>query len=183
MASEQLKISAEADKESIFLYEETGKYSECQTGWGSPNLKTTDITVAYVLIKGPGMTEPVNINLYPNFPNDTHTGFEILAGDLGLKKITSGIWEIEYNAEYLPPNGENEHLQVKCTFFFDELAKCCVESALKSADLTDSESERTKNAIRISKLYQNATWAAENGQIKQAGKIIDQVTLLCDCCL
>lgn len=183
MASFELKISAEADKESIFLYEETGKYSECQTGWGSPNLKVSDISEAYALIKGPGMTAAVQIDLYPSFPNDTHTGFEILATDLGLDKITSGLWEIEYVAKYAPQNGDPETFYVKCTFFFDEVAKCCVQNAMQSVDLTDLDSERTRNTMRISQLYKNAVWAAEQGQVKQADKIISHVNNLCECCL
>lgn len=183
MATFELKISAEADKTSIFLYEETGKVSECGTGWGSPNLKTTDISEAYALIKGPGMTTAVQIDLYPTFPNDTHTGFEILATDLGLSQITSGLWEIEYVAKYTPQNGDPETFYVKCIFFFDEVAKCCVIAANKSADLSDLESEATKTAMKLRILYGNAVWAAEQGQLKQAGKIIGHVNNLCDCCI
>lgn len=180
--AEELKISAEADLESIFVFENTGKYSAKNTGgWGSPNLKISDITSAQLIITSPGKS-PVTIDVYPTFPNDQCTGFEILAEDLDLDYIPSGIWGIEYVAKYEPTNGDAEEFRSKCYFYFYTKIQCCIENRIKKISLSDPKSAYNEQTFHMNDMFTAAKFAYKNGQVTQAQNITDYINTLCDCC-
>ena len=181
--SNKVSISAEADKESIFVYENTGKYSEKnKCGWGSPNLKISDITRAEFIITPPGKPA-VTINVHPTFPNDQGYGYEIIAADLGLQKIISGIWPIEYKAYYEPTDGDHEIFQAKCYFLFDEVVACCVLAAEDKLNRTDLEDPKNQKILDARRWLEQARRDANNGQFANADKLMKHLSRQCDCCL
>lgn len=181
--SNQVSISADSDKESIFVYDETGKYSvNNKCGWGAPNLKVSDISNAEILITPPGKST-ITINVYPIFPNDLKTGYEILASDLGMSKIISGIWGIEYKTYYTPTEGDAEIFQAKCYFLFDEDVSCCIQSSIAKMDTSNLDNPANVKILDAQRWLMTARESAKNGQMNNAEKIIRHLSLQCDCCL
>ena len=71
MSAPKLKIRVEENKDSIYLFDVTGKYAEVcnKGGWGHPNENISTATSAELQIYPPGATAPVIINVFPDFPN------------------------------------------------------------------------------------------------------------------
>jgi hypothetical protein len=184
MANE-IKIKTSSDCQSVIVYETSGEYSECcnETGWGEPNLKTTDISESYLLIKGPTMSEAKKIDTTGIFPSATELGFELLAEDLGIQKIDSGVYTVELVCLYQPGTEDAETIQTKCYFLFSECLKCCIENKMAKVNLLEVDSKETQMAVRMRDLYTNMVWAAEHGKYNDANVIAEYLRNLCDCCL
>lgn len=185
MANE-IKIDVSSDCQSAIIYDQSGAFSECcnDTGWGEPNLKITDISESYLLIKGPTMSSAKKIDTTGIFPSDNGLGFEVLAEDLGLQKLESGVYTVELVCLYQPNDPDlSETFQTKCYFLFSECLKCCIENKMAKVDITDVDSKETQMAIKMRDLYINMVWAAKHGKYKDADKIAEYLRNLCDCCL
>ena len=179
--AELLQLSVEADKGAIHVFDKTGKYQKkCnEGGWGDPNLRVTDITKAEISVFPPGASEPISVvDVYPVFPNDSGIGFEILAQDLGLEKIISGIWKFEYRAS----NDDGVSLAATCYALFDAVVECCIEKRKAGLDPYDASSDANKKTVELETLLDNARWAACEGLLDQAQKIITYIDLQCKCC-
>jgi len=177
--AELLQLSVEADKGAIHVFDKTGKYQKkCnEGGWGDPNLRVTDITKAEISVFPPETSEPIVIDVHPTFPNDSEIGFEILAQDLGLDEIKSGIWKIEYRA-----SNDEVSLAATCYALFDAVVECCIEKRKAGSDPYDASSDENKKTVELETLLDNARWAACEGRIDQAQKIITYIDLQCKCC-
>jgi hypothetical protein len=181
----QIKISAESDCSSIFVYETTGSYQECcnDTGFGDPNLRDTDITSSKLIIKGPTMVSPVEIDMTGTFPNADGIGFEILPSDIGLTKIESGIYTIERVDTYETSDGSIEEFRAKRYFLFYECVECCVNKGALSVNLGNIDTAQSVRATRAVTLFDQMKRSASNGQWQDADKIAEYLRNQCDCCL
>lgn len=63
----ELKTSASADQQSVIVYDKTGSIDDCDTGFGLPNLRVSDMADAYFIITPPGGT-PTTINVSQYLP-------------------------------------------------------------------------------------------------------------------
>lgn len=179
--AEVIKLRVESDKKAIFVYDATGSYSaNCnQGGWGAPNLEPSDIEEATVEVFPPESEEGIVIDVFPALPNDNGTGFEILAEDLGLSEITSGVWKFVYRVSSVANNFEQ---QFSISKYFDEVIACCVDSMVVNADFNDIMSGKNKTKIEMEILLESARWAACMGNLKDAQKIANHINLHCKCC-
>jgi len=181
---EQLELDIVAGKSSIYVFDNTGKYkvkkNEC--GWGSPNFRVSDISRAEVTFYIPCVDDPVVIDVYPSMPNDQCIGFEVLAEDLGLEEITSGLWKVEYRAYYTPSDAPEQTLSASVCKLLDDVVRCCIDSRKKNINVYDVSSEENKKTLELDHLLETARWAACKGDIDGAQKIMKYLNLQCDCC-
>lgn len=181
--AEELCISVKADKTAIYVFDKTGKYQKKvnEGGYGDPNIRLSDVTRAEIRVFLPESEEPIVIDVYPSLPSDEGIGFEILAQELGLEEITSGIWKIEYWIFY-NQGGEELSFCTSCYTFFDTLIACCIDDMKKQSDVSDPSSEANKKIAELETLFDNATWAAAHGDLETAQRIAKHISLQCKCC-
>jgi len=179
----KVKTNAEADKQFIYFYDETGKYNaSCNDGgYGSPNIEVSDIDAATVEVFPPEATESegILIDVYNSLPNDQKIGFEISADDLGLQEIKSGVWKFVYRVSSTSQNFSEE---VSLYKYFDEVIACCVDSMMLDVSGGDFTSEANKKRIEMVILLDSARWAACKGDLNTAQMIANHISLQCKCC-
>ena len=179
--AEKIKLSVEADKKAIFVYDATGSYDEkCNPGgYGTPNLEPTDIEEATVEVFPPESETGITIDVKVALPNKYGTGFEILAEDLGLPEIISGVWKFVYRLKSVTNNFEQSFSISK---YFDEVIACCVDKMIVNTCTSDLGSEENKKRLELEILLDNARWAACKGDLKGAQTIANHINAQCKCC-
>ena len=182
--AEKLQLKVEEVKGAIHVFDRTGKYQKkCnEGGWGHPNLKVSDISKAEITVFPPESSEPIVIDVYPSLPNEKGIGFEILAEELGLKEIVSGVWKFEYKVTHAP---DQEGEIVICVYNYELLCgviSCCIDDR-KSSLACDPSSEDSKKTTLMSSLLSSAKFLMCKGDMDEAQKIIKHLTLQCKCCL
>ena len=179
--AEKIKLSVEADKDAIYVYDITGSFdSECNPeGWGTPNLSPSDIQEATIEVFPPNSETGILIDVNVALPNSKGLGLEILAEEIGLTNITSGAWRFVYRLKSITNNFEQSFSISK---YFDELTACCVDSLISDFDSFNLTSEKNKNIIEMEILFEGARYLACKGNILGAQRVIDYVSLKCNCC-
>ena len=174
----ELKISVQENCDSIYVYDQTGKYDkDCNlTGWGSPNQNISDATTAEIHVYPPGMETPIVLDLYADFPNDQNWGYEILPSDLGMEKFVSGIWRFDYQVRV---NGEL--LFISCHKLLVEDLKCCLEKKRIEINTENFESKEVVEVNSIFALFESAEANACQGKIDESEKIIKTLYNKCNC--
>lgn len=178
--AEKIKLSVEADKKAIYVYSATGCYDkECNPGgWGTPNLEDTDIEEATVEVFPPESDSGIIVDVIDVLPNKNGTGFEILAEDLNLNEITSGVWKFVYR---LKSQANDFSQEFSISKYFDEVIACCVDNMMVDTG-SDLLSENNKKRFEMSILLDSARWAACKGDLKGAQTIANHINLQCKCC-
>lgn len=179
--AEIIKLSVEADKEAIFVYDATGSFNKsCNPGgWGTPNLEATDIEEATVEVFPPESEIGIIIDVLAALPNKDGIGFEILAEELNFTEIPSGVWRFVYRVSRANPVFEQIF---SITKYFDEVIACCVDKLLVETDVIDLISDNNKKRIEMEMLLDNARWAACKGDFKAAQTIANHLNNQCKCC-
>lgn len=179
--AEEIKLGVEADKNAIYLYDETGVYDvDCNSGgWGSPNLEPSDIEEATVEVFIPKSDSGIIIDVSDALPNATGLGLEVLAQELGLEFIPSGVWRFVYR---LKSTTESFEQAVSISKYFDENTACCVDSMLGKFDTLNPVSENNKSIVETEILFDSARWLACKGKTSGAQKVITHVDNKCKCC-
>ena len=180
----KVQIQAEADCQSIFLFETTGSYQECcnDGGYGHPNILVTDITSSRVVVKGPTMKEPVTLDVTGMLPSDSNHGIEILPSELGLEKIDSGVYQLELIHTIEDSEGGVEEFNSKCYILAYECLRCCLAKGIDSIGLDNIDTPESKRAYRANRLFQIMLYAGKHGQWKKADRIAEYLRHQCDCC-
>ena len=179
--AEELKLSVEADRNAIYIYDETGCYdSTCNPGgWGTPNIKTSDITESTVEIFPPESSSGILVDISDGLPNIDKIGIEILLSEIGISTLKNGVWTFIYRVK----NFENEiHLECSISKFFDVENTCCVNSLMSTFDANNLCSERNSKAVEMEILLNGARWMACCGNLKGAQTISNHIELQCKCC-
>ena len=178
-----LCFTANADKTAIYVVDRTGKFKKKQNegGFGDPNLRLSDVTRAEMSVTLPDSAEPIIIDVYPSLPNDRGIGFEILAQDLGLEEIPSGVTRLEYSI-FHNEGGEEIKTCVVCYAYFDSVIACCIDDLKKRTDGFDASSEANKKIAELETLFENANWSARHGNLEAAQRIAKLISLQCKCC-
>ena len=179
--AEKIKLSVEADKDAIYVYDTTGSYdAECNLeGWGAPNLNASDIEEVTVEVFPPESESGIIIDVSAALPSIDGLGFEIIAQDLGLSYIVSGSWRFVYRVKSVTENFEQAFSVSK---YFDEVTACCVDSMINSFDTIDLTSGNNKNIVGMEILFDGARHLACKGNAAGAQKVINHVNLKCNCC-
>lgn len=174
----ELKIGIEENCDSLFVFDQTGSYDlKCnKTGWGSPNQKVTDATGAVLRIYPPNTEDPIIIDVYPDFPNNSMVGYEILPEDLGMEKFVSGIWRFDY---VVTTNAGD--LIIACYKQFVEDIKCCLEGKRISVDTSNFESKEVIQSNNMFALFESSKANACEGKIAESEKIMSLLYNKCNC--
>lgn len=179
--AEEIKLSVEADKKAIFVYDATGTYDkECNSGgWGCPNLEAADIEEATIEVFPPESEIGILIDVRFALPNKNGVGLEILAEELGLSEITSGVWKFVYRVKSV----SNEFEQAfSISKYFDDVIACCIDKGIVNTNLLEITSDHNKKRIEMEMLLDNARWAACHGDMVGAQTIANHISLQCKCC-
>lgn len=179
--AEEIKLSVEADKLAIYVYDATGSFDkDCNPGgWGAPNLEPSDIEEATVEIFPPESDIGITVDVSAALPNKDGFGFEILAEDLGLSEISDGIWKFIYKTTSVSNSFEETFCVNK---YFDEISACCVDGMINSFDISNLLSEGNKKIVEMEMLFDNARRLACKGNIKGAQTVTNHVNIQCKCC-
>lgn len=176
--SVELKIKVEENCGAIYFFDATCAYSKCnKTGWGRPNKGIEGAYDAKLFVYPPKTDTPIEIALSADFPSLTVLGYEILPEDLGLEKITSGIWRFDYQIR----DCESVLMYTSLSkLLYDEVA-CCVYKSMSTLEICDFDSEKIKDSNLAYMKLEAAKDAACNGLVKEAQKIIDHLHVKCNC--
>ena len=179
--AEIIKLSVEADSKAIFVYDATGEHdADCNSGgWGNPNLEPEDIQEATVEVFPPESATGIIIDVRCALPNKNGVGFEILAEDLGLAEITSGVWNFVYRVKSVTNEFEQQFSVAK---YFDNVIACCIDTKKKSVSYSDLLSDEVKKLVELETLLDNARWAACKGDLYGAQTIANYISNQCKCC-
>ena len=182
--AEVFKIKVEGDMSAFYVFDETGKYSTVANpeGWGLPNKQTSDILTAVFAAWAPGLDPnvdaPLTFDLYPYLPNDENKGREVLATDLGLTDIESGVWNFKVA---LTTNKETIVAEYSC--YFDEKIRCCISKGKLKIEPCTLDNHCTNKAMELEVLADNAAWAHCSGDDNTANDLARYIQLQCECCI
>jgi len=178
--AEIIKLSVEADKKAIYVYDGTSCYDKkCNPGgWGTPNLQRKDIEEATVEVFPPESEVGITFDVIAILNKDG-IGLEILAEELGLTEIPSGVWKFVYRLKSETNSFEQAFSISK---YFDEVIACCVSDMIVKFDSSNPISECSKKKIEMEMLLDNARWAACQGDLNTAQTIANHISLQCKCC-
>lgn len=182
--AEVFKIKVEGDISAFYVFDVTGKYSTASkpNGWGLPNKQTTDVLTAVFSAWAPRLDPsvdlPVTFDVYPYLPNDENKGREVLALDLGLADIESGVWNFKVT---LTTATETIEAEYQC--YFDEKIRCCIAKGKLKIEPCTLDSHCTQKAMELEVLADNAAWNFCNGDIDTANNLAKYIQLQCECCI
>lgn len=182
--AEVFKIEVEGDSSAFYVFDVTGKYSTTTnpTGWGLPNKETSEVLTAvfsaWCPTQDPLVDPPYTFDVYPYLPNDEKKGREVLAIDLGLTDIESGVWNFKVEL-----TTATETIEATYQCYFDEKVRCCIEKGKLKIEPCTLDSKCTKKAMELEVLADNAQWAYCAGDIETANKTAKYIQLQCDCCI
>jgi hypothetical protein len=179
MANTQIKIKVESASNSFKLFDVTGSYSSLNpNGWGLPNDVIASAQGAVIRVTLPNsLTAQPDVSVFPDLPNVTNVGFEILPADLGLEDFPPGIYKFEYRVRFA-----DKTLSQSAYFFHYEPLECCISKKKGKLSLTDASSDESRNVQEMEMLLENAIWAACSGDIDSAKEITELIWTRCGCC-
>lgn len=164
--------------------ETTGIYNASTNvgGYGTPNVNTTDIISANLLVIAPDDTEyNINMTLH-DFPNSDNTiEYQLSLVNIGNRdKIEDGYWQFVYT---LTDDDEVEYTVTKSYFFYCN-AQCCVYTMLSTISvdaLSTDELNNSKitNYQRVKTLLDSLKNASNCANETQFNKIKTLILKLC----
>lgn len=177
--SVELKIYVEENCDSLYLFDQTGKYdSKCnKNGWCGPNIDISEVVAATFEIYLPKTDDSISIDVFPSLPSKSVYGWELLPKDIGEEEFVSGIWRFDY----LVTLKDGTILMASCSKLLKKELLCCMEKKAISADVSNFESDDVMNSIKADNLFLSAEANAKHGNIKEAQEIIDYLHIKCKC--
>lgn len=202
MSNLQLSISVEEQANSFFVYNCTGEYhmKDNLGGFGGPNPKITDITTSIItvtptpnpntpftltpnqvdtIVITPNPPQSFSITVYPDFPDDTDKGYEILPYMIGNANniIPSGKCRIQWDISGIQTIGVNKIPFTATTFLdvvFIKTVACCVDKLQKYVNVSNYKDKKSIIIIELENLLETAIYDInECGLLDQAnGKIM-----------
>ncbi len=182
--AELFKIKVEGDKSAFYVFDETGKISipSNPTGWGLPNTQISDVLTAqfqaWAPRKDPSVDAPLTFDVHPYLPNDVNEGREVLAVDLGITDIESGVWNFKV---VLTTATSTIEAIYQC--YFDDKIKCCIAQSKLKIEPCTLDSKCTRKAMELEVLADNASWAFCAGDNDTANDLAKYIQLQCECCI
>lgn len=185
MSGLQLKISAIEQKDSFVVYDCTGNYKyDNLGGWGNPNARIKLITKAILYVttpKTPIGSEPAEIDVTDDFPNENFLGLEILPYQVGLQKIVSGKYKIKLEVTGVDSKGVTYVKHSTAIVVFSKDVKCCVDKLERIVNENAFKDEKQKKVIELNNLIESLDYNIDKELFDQAVSIIDYVSEQCIC--
>ena len=184
----QLKISAEEQKNSFYLYDCTGRYRfDNLNGWGVPNLDKKQVTNSYIEVTPPNPNKTLpptfTVDLTGSFPNEENIPIEILPYQIGQANnvLTSGRYKIKWVIEGVDKKGQKVSYSTILDKIFINNVSCCVDKLQKTINKDAHKDPRQQVAIELNNLLESAYYAIETELNEQAVEIIDLLNAQCVC--
>lgn len=180
MAETKLSLGVKAEKDFMYFFDETGKYNSQnnKTGWGLPNNRIADVTIAVIRVFLPKSETYIAVNVFPSLPNTDNVGFEIIPSDIGLDSFPPGV----YKFQYVITMTDSTVLIRTIYFFYYQPLECCINKKVSKLNLTDVDSVSAEKAYELQLLLENAIWALCSGQLEKSQEISDYIWSQCGCC-
>lgn len=182
--AEVFKIEVEGDISAFYVFDVTGKFNAANnlTGWGLPNKQLSDVLTAefqaWAPRQDPSVDLPLTFDVHPYLPNDENKGREVLAVDLGLVDIESGVWNFKV---VLTTASETIEAEYQC--YFDDKILCCIAKGKVKIEPCTLDSKCTQKTMELEVLADNAKWNFCNGDIDTANDLAKYIQLQCECCI
>jgi hypothetical protein len=185
------KVKTNTTRLYFDFYETTGQYSFPSNpgGYGAPNLLTTDIDYAKLIITKNGATTSYTVSM-PIPPSTTGTlAIPVYNTDMGLTstdKIPDGIYNIKYEVGQLVNGSEVPLSAMDYTVDFVEGLKCCLSKLRKNISIpvdngcgcSDKSLEKVANAQA---LLDSICYLVGCDQIDRADAVISYLANFCSC--
>lgn len=170
--------ASDVELAGIILYDCTKPYSTPanEGGWGSPNEATTDATSAYVKFTDPDGTETTITAIYDTLPNTDNQGYKVTADQLGLEKITSGLWTIEYSVT----TSTTTYCKIGY-FLMKQDILCCLDKQVAAFKPSIPLSENDRTIFDLRAMLCVADINAQLGQQTKVREIMEYVRLQSEC--
>ena len=173
----ELRISVQENCDSLYVFDETGKYDKTcnKGGWCSPNTNIDDVVSAELHFYLPGTDTPIVLNVFPDLPNFDGSGYEVLPSDLGLDKFISGIWRIDFRVN------TTELIYTSCHHMFTNDLSCCLEKNRVKPTPDNFDSKEVIKSNSTFALFEAAKENACLGKISETDKIVKSLYNKCNC--
>lgn len=175
---------------ALIVQELTGKYGSDNTGgYGTPNIKLSNVKSARFEIFKPNATTPVIYTVFPDYPtDDVKLQYELLTAALGVKYLESGVWKVKYIISGETDAGVPFEYSTETKEVFMHHAKCCVDKlTAHTANIPANalyKDERKKAAAELRMLFESTEWLKCHGDFNSAQTNLDYINLQClDCCV
>jgi hypothetical protein len=169
---------------TLVFKETTGSYNEITnpTGYGSPNIETTDVVYAVLTIIAPN-EQTYNINLFTlDFPSDNPDfEYEIPLSSLGNRSvIEDGYWQFIYT---IVDDEAEIHIASK-TAVFTCNSQCCINKLLLKInedpkDLSTINKKRIDNYLKAKAFLESLKHYAYCGNLDKFNNIKLIIDKLC----
>jgi len=168
----ELKLKVDSDKTSIFIFDASGIFdaNDNPGGYGAPNPEIADFDTAIVEIFIPGATVGITIDVFPTLPNITDTGFGILATDLGLDVIMSGIYKIIYTVH---DANTDTNYSVTCYVLLTADIECILDLEVSKIEACNLDEPNTIKVLNLNEVLMVAKDAACCGNKDRAQELIN----------
>ena len=177
--------SVTIDGLKLLFQETTGIYQATTnpTGWGTPNIDTSDSILAKLEIIFPNETEDDihTLDISTDFPSsDTSKAIEFTMEDFDGEEgdiFPDGV----YNIIYTISTETEDYVTSKYVFAFSQV-KCCVESMFKNLDpigCNGSCLEAAEDALTTWAYYKALLANATCGDIAKVNELLELVNKMC----
>ncbi len=166
---------------SIYVSDGTGAYDAIlnTTGWGAPNIATSDINETHLIISLNG-TVIVDITDPSGLPTDNpNLQYEVTATVMGGTTIPDGLYQIEY----IVIDGASTYTTGKIYKLFSCNTKCCVSRMFaKIATLKDCSCDSTiiTNALYAGALLEGLLANKDCGNMVNMQSLISKLNQICN---
>ncbi len=174
-------LPSDTELGSLMLFDCTLPFSDPgnKTGWGAPNIETSNIIKTEYIITDPNGSTTTVEDTALVLPNTVELGFKITADQLGLTKIISGIYRIEYKL-----TDDANPANIICTVGFYLMKQdvlCCLDKRVVLIDPSVPMSEEDRHVIDLRGFLCTASENALLGQADTARKIMEFLATQDEC--
>ena len=174
----ELAITVRDYTDSINVQDVTGVYdvTDNPTGYGSPNGTIVGATSATLTFTMPDATSVV-VDVYPSFPTDDDSYYEVTLDDLGIEFIESGYWTILYTV-VISGTTYTETL----TVFLTKNTQCCVDKRNLKTTPSTMNLEFAEETMLLNNMITSAIEADGMGLTDYAETMMEYVKSVCEGC-
>jgi len=183
MLSLNFEICQSNNCQNLTFTETTGAYNATYNlgGYGSPNIETSDVLTAVLIITSPSGIEYPQIDLYStgDFPTDSLTDEGYVITLIPDTSLEDGEWTFTYAISTF----DEEYTKTITKLLFCN-ANCCVSTMLSNLQLNDTcdsckPTEQSMDYLKIWTFLQSLKKAAYCGDVDNFTNLLKIINKLC----
>lgn len=179
-----VKISAQEQENSFYVYDCTGNYSsENKGGYGVQNPKMQDVIESFLYIQGPSDKEeyPWKIDVTGSLPNDDGIAYEVVPVEIGQTELESGKYKMKLVHFIKDRFGViKDRTGYGVEVFINNIA-CCVDSKMPGVDQNAATDPNQKLVIELNAMLVGVKAQISEGLYDKANQTIDYMKQQCKC--